>query len=787
MEINDMTIHKKYDSASRASSPGDGASPLVSGAIAMATCALTLAVQNVNAQQASMPVLEETVVTAEKREQSLQDVPISIVAMGVDTLEKFGIDEIEDIGAKVPNVITNEYFGIATTFRSFIRGVGAVTVEVTQDPAVALYTDGIYVGSSFGGSFEASDLERIEILRGPQGTLYGRNATGGAINLISRKPEIGEFTFSQSLTAGDYGRFKSNTGINVPLGDSTAARLSLLVSERDGLVENTGVGDDWGKEDRTAGRLALRTEPTDTLLVDFAAEVTKIKDTARYSQVLDGYAKSVAGTGTPVVVPLGPPGAPVANIYYPDPITDDRLDKGYSIFDVQPDDNTVWGSSLTVAWELSDNMQFKSITGYRDVDAKQFTQVTGTVQTYLEIPGVPFPVGPSTLGTGGEYRQKFTQVTQEFQLIGDTDFMGGDVEYVSGIYYYYDDSKNEDLSASISGQKLPGTDETETENKSIAVYGQGTYTPAGSAFHITVGARYSDDQRKAVRNNTNSSNPFIDTQYKKDFSNFSPSLTVAYDLTDYVNIYGSVVTGYRSGGTSTLSYEDFLFQEGADEETIISYEIGIKGEYWDRRVRLNAAVFDMEYQDYQGSIQTGPTPADRDNLNLGDATIRGAELDLTALLSESFTLTLAGGYLDSSLGKSSIDPDTGAPPTPLVDELPYAPELSYNASLDYAHDVFNGLLFEANINYYYQDESESGIVVGTSNRNDKYGLLDASVSLSQFRLANGDVKLTLWGRNLTDEEYAVSDIGAFKDFGASGISPFGDPRTYGVTVSYVYE
>ncbi len=753
----------------------------------MATCALTLAVQHATAQQGVGPALEEIVVTAEKREQSLQDVPISLVAMGVESLEKFGIDEIEDIGAKVPNVITNEYFGIATTFRSFIRGVGAVTVEVTQDPAVALYTDGIYVGSSFGGSFEASDLERIEILRGPQGTLYGRNATGGAINLISRKPEIGEFTLRQSFTAGNYDRVKSNTGINIPLGESAAARVSLLVSQRDGLVENTGIGENWGKEDRVAARVAFRVEPTDTLLIDFVAEATQIEDTARYSQVLGGYAESVAGTDTPVLVPLGPPGAPIASIFYPDPITDNRLDKGYSIFDVQPDDNTVWGSSLTVSWELSENMQLKSITGYRDVDATQFTQVTGTVQTYLDIPGVPFPIGPSPLGTGGEYRQEFTQTTQEFQLIGDTGLMGGDIEYVSGIYYYDDDSKNRDLSASIGGPKLPGTDETETENKSIAVYGQATYTPVGSAFHVTVGARYSEDQREAVRNNTNSSNPFIDTKYKKEFDNFNPSLTIAYDVSDSVNIYGSVVTGYRSGGTSTLSYEEFLFQEGADEETIVSYELGIKGEYWNRRVRLNAAVFDMEYQDYQGSIQTGPTPADRDNLNLGDASIRGAEFDLTALLSESFTLTLAGGYLDTSLDKDSIDPNTGAPPTPLVDELPYAPELSYSASLDYTRTVFNGLLLQANINYYYEDESESGIVLGTSNRNDNYGLLDASVSLSQFRFANGDVKVSIWGRNLTDEEYAVSDIGAFADFGASGISPFGDPRTYGVTVSYVYE
>ena len=781
-----MTIKIKFRTLRCKTLTKSPASFALSRVVAVASCALAAAAQPAVAQQSSVPMLEETIVTAERREQSLQDVPISIVALDVDSLEKFGIDELEDIGSKVPNVITTDYFGIATTFRAFIRGVGAVTVEVTQDPAVALYTDGIYVGSSFGGSFEASDLERIEILRGPQGTLYGRNATGGAINLISRKPELGEFGFNQSVTAGDYGRLKSNTGINVPLGESTAARLSFLLSERDGLVKNTGVGEDWGKEDRKAVRLAVRSEPTDTLVIDFAAEATKIKDSARYSQVLDGYAKPVSGTDTPVIIPLGPPGAPVANIFYPDPITEDRLDRGYSVFDVQPDDNTILGTSLTVAWDVSDNFQIKSISGYRNVDAKQFTQITGTIQVYLDIPGVPFLVGPSTLGAGGEFRQKFTQATQEFQFLGDTDFMGGDLQYVSGLYYYYDDGKNQDLSASISGLKLPGTDSTDTENKSIAIYGQGTYTPENSKLHITVGARYSDDQRKATRNNLNSSNPFVDTRYKKDFDNFSPSLTVAYDLSDDVNIYGSVVTGYRSGGTSTLSYNEFLFQNGADEETIISYELGLKGEFWDRRVRLNAAVFDMDYQDYQGSVQTGPTPTDRDIISLGDSTITGAEFDLTALVSDSVTLSLSAGYLDTSLGENSIDPGTGAPPTPLVDELPFSPELSYNASLDYSRDVFNGLLFEGHLNFYYQDESESGVARAASNLNDKYSLWDASISLSELEVAHGHVKVSLWGRNLTDEEYTVNDMGAFAGLGASGISPFGDPRTYGITLSYVY-
>lgn len=742
-----------------------------------------LSLSGVVVADSSPPMLEEVIVTAEKRQQSLQDVPISITALGEESLEKFNIDEIGDFGAKVPNVVVNEYFGIATTFRSFIRGVGAVTVEVTQDPAVALYVDGIYVGSSYGGSFESSDLERVEVLRGPQGTLYGRNATGGAINMISKKPELGNWSFSQTLTGGNYGKFKSHTALNIPLGEKAAARIGYLMSERDGWVENTGVGEDYGVEDRTAARLAVRVEPTDTFMVDFAAEYSTIEDTTRYSQVMSGYASAVAGTDTPITIPLAP--LVDANIVYPDPITRSRLEKGYSIFPVEADDNEILGTSLTLSWDLSDKAVLKSITGYRDVDAIQYTQVTGTVQVTLDTPGGT--VGPLTLGTGGIYDQEFTQFTQEFQLVGDWDSSLGLVQYVSGLYYYSDEGDNNDLSMSISGLKLPGTDRTKTENESVAIYGQATLTPTNSRFHITLGARYSEDQREAVRTNLNTVPPFDGTKYDKDFSNFSPSLTVAYDLTDDLNVYGKVVSGYRSGGTSTLSYEESLFQAGADEETILSYEIGMKGDFLDRRLRVNGAIFRMEYDDYQGSIQTGPQPAERDNLNIGDNTITGAELDLTALLTETMTFSLAAGYLDTEMGEESVDPGTGAPPTPLIDDLPYAPEFSYSVTLDYFRPIMNGMALEWHINYSYQDESESGIVVGTSQINDDYGLWDASISLSQIALAGGTVKVTIWGQNLTDEEYAISNIGAFAPLGASEISPYGDPRTYGLTVSYQYD
>lgn len=737
------------------------------------------------AEQSSSLQIEEIIVTAEKREQSIQDVPISMSALDEGTLEKYGIDELEDFEAKIPNVVINEFFGIATTFRSFVRGIGAVTVEVTQDPAVAVYTDGVYVGSSFGGSFESSDLERVEVLRGPQGTLYGRNATGGAINLITKKPELNNVAFKQSFSTGNLGKFKSNTSLNLPLGEKAAAKLGFLVSQRDGTVDNDGLGEDYGVEDRKAARLALRILPTDTFTIDFAAEYTTVEDTPRYAQVLSGASAAVAGTNTPINVPLGPPGAPTVDVFYTDPVTQDRLDNVVSPFEVLSDDNKILGTTLTLSWDVSDNATIKSVTGYRDVDARQYTQVTGTVQAFLNVPTVPFAIGPNTLGTGGIYELDFSQFSQELQLVGDTSLFGGDLEYATGVYYYDDEGANRDLSGSLAG--LKATDTTDTENESIAVYGQASYTPAGSRFHFTVGARYTDDKRKAIRTNLNVTPPFQNVEYDKSFSNFSPSFTLAYDMNDDVNLYGKVVTGYRSGGTSVLSFNEALFRTGADEEEIISYELGMKGDFLERRLRLNAAVFYMDYQHYQASIQTGPTPADRDILNIGDNDIFGVELDLIALLSDQLSLSMSFGYLDTEINEDSVDPGTGAPPTPLIDVLPYAPKYSFSASLDYQRNVFTNQLLEWHINFSYQDESESGIVLGTSGINSEKHLLDMSLSLSNIPFYHGNIKMSLWAKNLTDDEYTVSNIGPFAFVGANEISPFGDPRTYGFTISYEYD
>lgn len=304
---------------------------------------------NVLAQERA--ALEEVVVTAQKREQSLQDVPISIVALGSEELAFKGIDDLKDIGASIPNLYLSPFNNDPVAVRLFMRGIGQNAVQVTQDPSVALYLDGVYIGTSFGSGFEGVDIERIEVLRGPQGTLYGRNATGGAVNILTKRASAEAFEFSQQLTAGELGTFKSKTSINVPLTDVAAFKLAYLNSRRDGHVENKGPGEDFGTEDRESLVADLRILATDSLTVDYRYENAEIHDSQRLQQIVR------EGTGSPL--------GPLINLTQ---VSDDRLDKAVSLFPVPENDIEIDAHTLYLTWTVNDNMTLKSITAKRDLD-----------------------------------------------------------------------------------------------------------------------------------------------------------------------------------------------------------------------------------------------------------------------------------------------------------------------------------------------------------------------------------------------------------------------------------
>lgn len=686
--------------------------------------------------------LEEIVVTAQKREESLQDTPISVVAFTSQDLENRGIGSVVDLRSSVPNLQLTPHPNSATTVRLFIRGVGNNDDQITMDPSVAVYLDGVYVARNQGLAMEVADIERIEVLRGPQGTLYGRNATGGAINFITLAPELGKFGFKQNFTVGNQALFTSRTQANLPLGEEAAVQLSYLKTMKDGFVDNLGTGvSRFGDQDRDAYRAALLWQPADALDVRYSYDRSEIGDTPAFIAAVPFY---------PATAPRPEAGSPSVN-------------------NLRRNDVVAQGHNLTASWQVTDALTLKSITGYRELDNE-------TYQDYHS--GVLGPV-PIFITSWDSTQDQFSQELQAIGSALDERFM-----YVAGLYYL-DESADSFDSTNVPGRRVR-TDRTITiDNSAYALYAQGTYTPAAldGRLHVTAGARWSQDDREATLQNTvvpGVGAPIVGPLGSGDnsFDNVSPSLIVGFDVQPELNVYAKAVKGYKTGGFNVRASSIARFEAGFDEENLMSYELGMKSQWWDNRVRLNTAVFYADYDDIQVNVQSDPTnPAVTDVFNAGKAEISGVELDLDARLTSSLGVTLSYAYLDADY--SEIINAAGVDVSWQY-HFVEAPRNSVNTRLQYDFPELSFGQFSALVDYAWQGDkysasNDSRYVVGS------YGLLNARLNLTGIEFAAGELRAALWGRNLTDEEYYVAHFNA-------GVPSaiFGEPRSYGIDLIYQY-
>jgi len=691
--------------------------------------------------------LEEVIVTAQKRAESIQDAPISIAAFGERDLEKFGIDTIDDIGSKVPNLEMVAFPLGSHVIRINIRGVGQDSVELTRDPGVGTYLNGVYISRASGLSTDIADIERIEVLRGPQGTLYGRNTTGGAVNIITRAPSFGAFAFNQKVSVGNGGRYSYKTSVNLPISDQLAVKVAGVMSGRDGIVENLGTGKDFGEKDNDAHRLDVRWKPSDEVTVDYAYDRSNMQETATY------YQSTTPGptTGIPQLDFL------TAVV----PHKKGRSDTG-TAFNFPSHYADIESHSLIVNWEL-ENMTIKSITAQRDSDYSANQDFSA---------GAPFTL----YFGGGETEHK--QFTQELQFIGDA--ADSRFNYVAGFYYF--EEEGDEITYNNSGTSNGYT----IDNSAWALFGQGTYTPDGfdQKLHLTLGLRYSEDSREAEHINIAGG---YDAEGDHDFDKVSGNLIVEYDLNEDASIYAKVVQGYKTGGFGIRSSTPARFELGFEEENLMSYEVGYKAEFMDNRVRLNTAIFFSDYEDIQVTIPELLNPSITDIFNAGEAEIVGLEADLTAVVSEGLVLTASYGYLDTDI-KEVIDPITGIDITNDF-VFPYAAEHSYRFDVDYTFPELSVGELSANINYSWRDDSyqtgkasdavrpQGGAIV------DSYGLLDARLTLRGISLGDtGSLSIALWGKNLADKEHMATSMAAFP--WSSQMAVWGEERSYGVDLSY---
>jgi iron complex outermembrane receptor protein len=766
----------------------------------------------------SRTVLEEVVVTAQKREEALQDVPIAISALSSSALEKQGVSNIVDLQAgQVPALKVISFAGRPNTLQLGIRGVTeSDPTQLTSERPVAVYIDGVYIARGTGIDSEVFDIERMEILRGPQGTLFGRNAHGGALNIVTQKPE-GEFGFKQMLEATSLDQYKARTVINTPEVAGFAASFTYLHSEANGWINNPGGQQDFNWHDKDAYRLAIQYQ-TESVVANYSYDNSKLDFMQNYNHLLHKPAASLN----------------------PRPVDTKRRDTAWAgtLMGEQQNDNE--GHSLAIEWEINDALTFKSISSYREMTDLNSASGSGL---FSFLPGGFVPnlgAGLSALYPTRAFSDSITMAdteqeswSQEFQLIGDSDRLewqvGGLVFHEEGTFdgynhfgWYYDGC-TPDIATGYRGScgmpiavPFPGALQqsaaaflppgvstvahtiTEVETDSIGLYAQGTWTPPilDDRMDITLGLRYSKDEKDIFRPLESGRPAAISTQANSE--RVDPALTISYRLTDETSIYARYASAYRGGGVSVREVTTFT---PYDEEVATSAELGLKSVFWNNRARLNAAAFYTEIEDLVISVQQtdcGPiacTTANTQGVSIdGNARMSGFEMDASVVLFEGLTLSVAYSYLDWTLPPMQFE---GRPRQPALNN---APRNSWMVSLDYAFAPFSFGQLDLHVDVTdsdeycfnpfscFQDEFADAGDIETIQGGKDNRLVNARMTLSDIPVGVGALDVALWGKNLTDEEWISFALTAPSNplVGNNTGGTYGEPRALGVTLTYEY-
>jgi iron complex outermembrane receptor protein len=752
--------------------------------------------------------IQEVIVTAQKRAENLQETPIAISTLSAEQLQVQGITSFEGVAKASPSITFTPYPVSSNLLILYMRGQGVSDpAQITSDGSVGLYEDGFYISRPQAATFDLADLERVEVLRGPQGTLYGRNTTGGAVNLISRKPS-GEFDFRQSLTFGDRDRFRSLTVVDLPEWHDIATKLSLLKSSKDGYVKNTGNAHDFGEESQLAGRLAVHWNAAPAVTVDYFMEKGSLDSTPGYYQNDAWSGRNIAFDGN--TYPYHTDGGrPQSHTYRP-------VDLNLSTSDFE-------GHGLTLAWDVSDALTIKSLTGYRELTwrayqdfVEAFAFITSTDPTF---PLQPLPV--SLITDTGVTSHQFSQ---ELQFIGNA---GERIKYIAGLYYFSEGSS----ATAVGMQAAAGTvlnkfRYVSADAESKAAYAQATWTPPilDDKLDFTLGARYTRDRREAERTNAENGVYFergsaTGTDNDDDFSKFNPMFTVGYAWSDDVSSYAKVATGYKAGGSSE-SGPIGEFDQTFDPENVTTYELGLKSFAWEQRIRANIALFESRFDDMQLAFATDPGDAGIvQSYNAGKATVRGVELDLLIQPTDDFSANLEYAYLDPEIDK--VEALAGTIFDPAVNPaiagiystgdnikdlfaLPYAPRNSVNVGMDYTLLHFSSAALAAHLDYQFRSKVFATATAGPDVKGREnvelpsYGILNGRLTLAVDLPRGDNVKISLWGKNLADKEYliqangmgsaipVVNQVNQVIDAYVQSSQIWAEPASYGIDISYQY-
>lgn len=758
-------------------------------------CILALPASAESAQGGASKAIEEIVVTARMREEGLQSAPIAISAFTQETLEYRGVERLDEIEKFVPSLTleNNPSFGGASNSAAiYIRGIGQKEFLPTTEPGVGLYVDGVYVARSVGAILDIIDVDRLEVLRGPQGTLFGRNTIGGAISISTVKPDPGgelEASLSGALGTDDLLHLRGS--VHVPLGDNLAARLSLASFQQDGFLDRAD-GIDLGDDDTLTGRLAFAWEPTESFRADLSFEATRDRENGPAMELIDIDFTDLSQLQGVVLAPPPPmafihnvtsaavgPGQPCAatdvdgNGITFNPAVPNCYDSRY--IDPESGDNQgtapafsktdLFAVSANLRWDLSETLTLKSITGWRDLDSEFARDGDHSPQRISQF--------------YDDLEQQ--QFTQEFQLLG----MHDRLNWILGAYYFNEDGDNVNiLDFTVSNFRSGG----KFDNEAWAIFAQATFDIT-ERWHITAGGRYTEEEKSFLPDQIIFQNyyagisqvvppenplaaldaPFLQAgerilphlTKRIDIDEFTPMVNLAFDATEDVMLYVTYSEGFKSGGftqrvfppivagfTAPPGTADIDLIPTYDPEFVKSYEFGAKTTLWDDRLRLNGAIFRSDYDDLQVQVFNSVAPVTQ---NIGKASIEGLELEMTLVPADDWLLEGSLSWLDATYDEI----DTSITLIGENFEFERVPEFSASAGVSKEFRLDNSGFLVLRGDWSYRSETFNDAYNTPQLETDSYHLLDASI---RWRNRGEDWSVVLSGRNLTDEKFLVSGV-----------------------------
>lgn len=768
----------------------------------------TLPVSPASAQGDDSFSIEEITVTAQKRAQSAQDIGIAVSAFDGNSLRDRNIDSAEQLNELIPNVSLQNIGGGGVPI-VIVRGIGLQNFRINDSPTTAFYVDEVYQTSVASAEWTMFDLERVEMLKGPQGGLYGRNAIGGAVQILSHMPDVDSGTNGYAkLGFGEYSKAEVEGAAGFALSDTAAMRLSgRWVQSSDAAYNNVTLNREQGEEDRIAARVALRLTPSDTVDLLFKvhggnddSQLTPLRPMGVYANIGTGAAAGAPGVSLGFlngVLGLGlgdPLCASVRAGQGSDPADcADISGVTSSTYGIESDNFTSpsgtdgfqenqWsGASLNAKFDFSDYL-LQSITSYDSIDYRRFVDFDGTPLEHQHI----------------DYNTKIDSISQEFRLFYD----GSDTfNWVIGLNYAKDELDESSVLFGADGI-LPlffggavfSPQDYAQETDALAIYGHAE-KQLNDAWNLVGELRYTDAEKTFAGGSLlgfadGSTAPFVSTSDKTDFQAVSGKIGLEWFASDNVMVYGSISEGFKTGGFFGGFATNVDQLAPFDEETVLAYEVGVKSDLQDGRLRLNGSVFFYDRKDVQqNAADPNSVVAIKRIANIGDVETVGAELDLTWLASEHLTFTLGVGTTDAEVTDSTFVQSSSLPLLPDTSmqgsNIPNYSDLTVNFLGRYDQPVGDNLFMNFQVDGRYQSEMDLSVI---TNPIEEALFQEPAFSIWNVRAgiesASGSWRVQAFIENAGDKEYrnTVRNDGTFGVY-----ELYGRPRTWGLSYTYSWE